>query len=128
MWSGTRSYGKGTVQHVIRIEAGKSILKLTSASYWRPSGKNIHRMRDADESDDWGVFPDEGFEVKMTEEEDIQRRLDRRNRDLYQEDGTPPEALPEGESSEPSVDQQFQRAVEELQQRLNQQDARPRAA
>ena len=40
---GERSYGKGTVQQVIPL-AGKSLLKLTWASFWRPSGKNIHRM------------------------------------------------------------------------------------
>ena len=124
---GTRSYGKGTVQHVIRIEAGKSILKLTSASYWRPSGKNIHRMRDADESDDWGVFPNEDLEVKLTEEQDNQRRVARKNRDLYQDDAVP-KAESDDDSSEPFVDVQLQKAVEELQKQLDQQEARPQAA
>ncbi len=33
--AGERSFGKGTVQNVIPIEAGKSVLKLTIATYWR---------------------------------------------------------------------------------------------
>ncbi len=41
---GQRSYGKGTVQRLMRVESGRSLLKLTSATYWRPSGVNIHRM------------------------------------------------------------------------------------
>ena len=41
---GERSYGKGTVQRLMRVESGRSLLKLTIATYWRPSGKNIHRM------------------------------------------------------------------------------------
>ncbi|MEK6234818.1 MAG: S41 family peptidase, partial [Planctomycetales bacterium] len=40
---GERTWGKGSVQNVIDLEEGKSALKLTTASYWRPSGKNIHR-------------------------------------------------------------------------------------
>ena len=32
---GERSYGKGTVQRLMHIESGRSLLKLTSATYWR---------------------------------------------------------------------------------------------
>ena len=42
---GTRTYGKGTVQNLIPLEGGRSVLKLTTASYWRPSNQNIHRRR-----------------------------------------------------------------------------------
>lgn len=61
---GERSYGKGSVQNVIRMEGGSSALKLTTASYWRPSGKNIHRFPDAKETDEWGVKPnDAGYKL-----------------------------------------------------------------
>ena len=60
---GERSYGKGSVQNIIEMENDTSALKLTTASYWRPSGKNIHRFPDSKESDEWGVKPDPGFEV-----------------------------------------------------------------
>jgi carboxyl-terminal processing protease len=56
---GERSFGKGSVQNVIELENKTSILKLTTASYWRPSGKNIHRLPDSKETDEWGVQPSE---------------------------------------------------------------------
>lgn len=68
---GERTWGKGTVQNITRLEGGRSELKLTVATYWRPSGKNIHRLnedRDS-ESGDWGVRPNHGMEVKMEDEE-----------------------------------------------------------
>jgi len=59
---GERSYGKGSVQNIIKMEGGKSALKLTTASYWRPNGKNIHRFFDSKDTDDWGVRPnDSGY-------------------------------------------------------------------
>lgn len=63
---GERSYGKGSVQNIIEMHQGsdRSALKLTTASYWRPSGKNIHRFPDSKESDDWGVRPnDSGYQM-----------------------------------------------------------------
>ena len=50
---------------IILMENNNSALKLTTASYWRPSGKNIHRFPDAKDTDEWGVKPDEGFEVPI---------------------------------------------------------------
>ena len=66
---GERSYGKGSVQNIIPMEHGASALKLTTASYWRPSGKNIHRFADRKafeaagiDPDEWGVRPnDSGY-------------------------------------------------------------------
>lgn len=82
---GERSYGKGTVQRLMHIESGRSLLKLTSATYWRPSGKNIHRMPDDTEASEWGVTPDDGFAVPMTEEESELWRNYRNRRDLIGE-------------------------------------------
>ena len=62
---GERTWGKGSVQNVIELEGGKSALKLTTASYIRPSGKNIHRFPDSKEGDEWGVMPDAGFELAL---------------------------------------------------------------
>ena len=62
---GERTWGKGSVQNVIELEGGKSALKLTTASYHRPNGKNIHKFPDAKDSDEWGVMPDAGFELKL---------------------------------------------------------------
>lgn len=82
---GERTWGKGSVQNVIELDGGQSALKLTTASYHRPSGKNIHRFPNAKESDEWGVMPDEGYLVKFSTE-DMQKYLDyRRQRDILGE-------------------------------------------
>ena len=60
---GERTWGKGSVQNIIELEDGSSALKLTTASYRRPSGKNIHRFPDAKDTDEWGVMPDLGYEL-----------------------------------------------------------------
>lgn len=79
---GQRSYGKGSVQNILDLEDGNSVLKLTVATYWRPSGKNIHRFKDAKETDEWGVSPDPGLEVKLTPAEHFAWAIARRDRDL----------------------------------------------
>lgn len=78
---GERSYGKGSVQNIIPVESGASALKLTTASYWRPSEKNIHRFPTSKTTDEWGVKPDKGYEVELTDEERAEYYRDRRERD-----------------------------------------------
>ncbi len=63
---GQRSYGKGSVQNIFELDDGNSVLKLTVASYYRPSGENIHRFKNARATDKWGVSPNPGCEVKLT--------------------------------------------------------------
>lgn len=71
---GERTWGKGSVQKVIELEEGKSALKLTTASYFRPSGKNIHRAPGVDESEEWGVKPNPGMTVELSDRQ-VQRLL-----------------------------------------------------
>lgn len=84
---GERSWGKGSVQNVIPLEAGSAALKLTTASYKRPSGKNIHRFPDSKQDDEWGVMPDSGFEVKLDFKEMRELDIYRRDRDVIRQDG-----------------------------------------
>jgi carboxyl-terminal processing protease len=87
---GERSWGKGSVQNVIELENGTSALKLTTASYHRPSGKNIHRFPGMSESEAWGVMPDTGYEVKFTPRETREyMETYRRDRDILSKDGPP---------------------------------------
>jgi carboxyl-terminal processing protease len=65
---GERSFGKGTVQQLVPL-ANNSLLKLTWASFWRPSGVNLHRMRDTPENGSWGVMPDIGLELRLSDED-----------------------------------------------------------
>ena len=61
---GQRTWGKGSVQNVVELEDGHSALKLTTAGYQRPNGKNIHRFYDSKDDDEWGVKPDEDYEIE----------------------------------------------------------------
>ncbi len=79
---GERTWGKGTVQSVIELEGGRSAMRLTTATYWRPSGRNIHRLQRDKDADEWGVTPDEGFEVKFEPKEFVAVLTDRRQRDV----------------------------------------------
>ncbi len=84
---GVRTWGKGTVQNIIEMERGASALKLTTASYWRPSGVNIHRIhkgKEDTEEGDWGVRPNPGFEVPLTPEEFEKVIRRRRAKDINQ--------------------------------------------
>ena len=110
---GQRTWGKGTVQNVIPLERNTTALKLTTASYWRPSGKNIHRGRNATEADDWGVRPTKGFEVILTEDQYRALYEQRRAREVLQEE-VAPKVEPAPEISDP----QMQRAVDHLKQKL----------
>jgi carboxyl-terminal processing protease len=57
---GVTTFGKGSVQSVFPLRERGAALKLTTALYYTPSGRSIHRMlRDtlADEDDDTGDAP-----------------------------------------------------------------------
>ena len=79
---GERSWGKGTVQSVLELEGGRSALRLTTATYWRPSGQNIHRLAKSKETDEWGVTPNEGYEIKYEKEEFVDVVGERRRKDV----------------------------------------------
>jgi carboxyl-terminal processing protease len=79
---GERTWGKGSVQSVMELEEGKSALKLTTAEYFRPSGKSIHRFPDSKNNNQWGVEPDKGFEPRLSDKEIIELNRDRRIRDI----------------------------------------------
>jgi len=66
---GERSYGKGTVQKIFDLPESKASLKLTSERWFTPKEKNIHRSPDMKDTDEWGIHPDAGFDVKLTDEE-----------------------------------------------------------
>ncbi len=115
---GERSYGKGSVQNVIPMENSTSALKLTTASYWRPSGKNIHRFPDSKETDEWGVKPDPGFEVPLKEDERLAYLLSRRDRDIvHGKPGATPEkkaADKKEKDAKPFEDKVLNKALEYL--------------
>ena len=116
---GERSFGKGTVQNVIEMQGGQSALKLTTASYWRPSGQNIHRHKEATDEDSWGVSPNEGMDVPL-EEADQEKVIERmRSRDVVIVGDEPEGPMPPVEEwSVPATDPQIERAVEVLKETI----------
>ena len=61
---GERSYGKGSVQMLFPVAGRTAALKLTTARYYLPSGRCLHRE---ETSTEWGVDPD--FTIEMTPEQ-----------------------------------------------------------
>ncbi|MDA1179283.1 MAG: S41 family peptidase [Planctomycetota bacterium] len=120
---GERSWGKGTIQRIIPLEKGLSALRLTTATYWRPSGRNIHRDPEAkDEELTWGVVPDEGFIVAVTPEVATEIVRARRERDVVRR---PTDSQGAGSSADHRegtgqelADPQLKKAVEYLQSEL----------
>jgi carboxyl-terminal processing protease len=114
---GERSYGKGSVQNIIPMESQTSALKLTTASYWRPSGKNIHRFPDSKETDEWGVKPDPGFEIKLTDEERRAYFEDRRDRDVVHGKG-PASSKPAADDKEKDKEKDKAKAKEPFEDKV----------
>jgi carboxyl-terminal processing protease len=105
---GERTWGKGTVQNVIDLEGGKSAVRLTTSSYWRPSDRNIHRTASAKDTDTWGVMPDEGYELKLTDEE-LAKIIEMRSaKDLYR----PYAKVPDDTKSEPPADKPAEETID----------------
>ncbi|MDB5352488.1 MAG: C-terminal processing peptidase [Planctomycetota bacterium] len=125
---GHRTYGKGSVQNIVPLDDGDSVLKLTVATYWRPSGKNIHRFKNAKEKDEWGVSPDPGYEVNLSDTELETWLYARRDRDLISshnpvkpkigKDGKP-------EPVKPYVDKPLDKALEFVQAQIKGAKAEP---
>lgn len=104
---GERTWGKGTVQNVIPLDDGTSAIKLTTATYWRPSGTNIHRKKDATEQDVWGVVPNSDYQIKLTDEQ-LKKLIDGRD-----------PTKPLDESQLLDLDPQLKKALEALETKLS---------
>lgn len=112
---GERTFGKGSVQKLFTIPGPpRASLKITTETYWRPSGKNIHRdPRKSKETDEWGVKPD--FEVPLTDEERLRWLTHLRGRDYVPgKPGLAPKPPEPKKDDKPFEDKVLQKAIEEL--------------
>lgn len=110
---GMRTYGKGSVQEVIPLDSKSGELKLTVAYYYLPSGRLVHRKKDAT---DWGVEP----QIVVTMDEATQRRvmIDRFEAENFKRPvpkaTTRPTTQQAAAPSTQPVDTQLQRAVDTM--------------
>lgn len=98
---GTKTFGKASVQSVIPLSDGSG-LRLTTAKYYTPSGKNIHRN---DDSKEWGITPD--IEVAVPHEVQIKLRA---QEELVYEKGKKPH--PKATDAERIKDEVLERALQ----------------
>jgi C-terminal peptidase prc len=62
---GERSYGKGSVQNIQPFEKGE--IKLTTATFHSPLDHTLNKASTSGkEEDEWGVRPDEGYNVPLS--------------------------------------------------------------
>jgi carboxyl-terminal processing protease len=110
---GTRSYGKGSVQEVIPLESNGGELKLTVAYYYLPSGRLVHRKKDAT---DWGVDPQIAVPMDVTAEAKLLR--DRADQEMFRRPvakvSSQPVTSPTTAPTTQPLDVQLQRAVDTM--------------
>jgi carboxyl-terminal processing protease len=111
--AGQRTRGKASVQTMTALPARGAFMKLTTAVFLRPSGKNLNRFPDSKPSDDWGVRPDAGLEFRVSPE------MNRQLREWWAAQTLRPggshERLP---LDDPNADPQRQLALQALRARL----------
>jgi len=119
---GTRSFGKGSVQHLIHLTGQNAAVKLTTAYYRLPDGRFIHRTARNAGTSDWGVIPD--VVVPLTDEQEHAVRDARRNLDLAflsAEHGDADSPAPTQARMTLPIDLQLVRALEILADQLDHQ-------
>jgi carboxyl-terminal processing protease len=72
--AGQRTLGKASVQTTKPLRVANLGIKLTSGTFIRPSGKNLHRWPDSGRIDEWGVLPDPKLEFRISADADRQLR------------------------------------------------------
>ena len=120
---GARSFGKGSVQSLLTLDNGNAALKLTTAYYYLPSGKNIMRKKGAAT---WGVEPDPAFDIPLSDDENRQVLINRMKSEIIRRApagaatapsagaGTADNAPPSATRPVEATDRQLQRALEIL--------------
>jgi len=87
---GTRTYGKGSVQEVRELDYNRGTLKYTAAYYCLSSGRNLNHSED---STVWGVDPDPGMVVAVSDEDYVGMMRARREFEIIR-NGAPPPGVP----------------------------------
>jgi len=95
---GERSYGKGSVQNIVDFKPTGGQFKFTTATFWRPNGKNLNRSSTGGtQAEEWGVTPDAGYALKLSIRERNQLTEFRDYQEIIRRAGDPdpnPKAFP----------------------------------
>jgi C-terminal peptidase prc len=112
---GSRSFGKGSVQTINRFEPNQtSVIKLTTATFWRPSGRNLNKSSTpGKDTDEWGVTPNKGFEIKLSKKEEADLFEHLRDAEIIRAG-----PAPKGEVNADFRDRQLDMAVEYLRSQI----------
>ncbi|MDY7107222.1 MAG: S41 family peptidase [Planctomycetota bacterium] len=114
---GTRTFGKASVQEVRTLPYNEGTLKFTTAHYYLPSGRNLNRTPDSSVA--WGVDPDPGFVVPISDEDYLEMFRARREYGVIREPEEPADLCTGADwIREHLLDEQLAAAVEALQSRL----------
>ena len=70
---GERTFGKGSAQHLVRLQTNGAAIKLTTAYYRLPGGRIIHRHPHSASTANWGIRPEVEIRLTQSEQEEIQR-------------------------------------------------------
>ena len=115
---GERSFGKGSVQSVEEFSATGGQMKMTTARYFPPLGRNIDKLstpgRGKDEAEEWGVKPDKGFDVKLSREDSEDLAEHFRDREIIQRKDLPSKE----KDAKPFKDLQLEKALEYIKGQL----------
>jgi carboxyl-terminal processing protease len=118
---GERTFGKGSVQHLIRLMGRSAAVKLTVAYYRLPKGRIIHRRPNHDTQEGWGITPD--VEVPLSDSQRVAIQSARAELDVPTANrtagiGVDPRGLDEADGtpkeSELPVDPQLKEALHQL--------------
>jgi carboxyl-terminal processing protease len=134
------------VQTLFRLAPDqKTAVKLTTQTWWRPNGKNMDKLgAPSQNTDEWGVSPDEGLAVPTTPNEKLRYEVEEMQKvkyvagkpDVVGPNPPPPTPVkpPKGldgkplwDDSKPFEDQPMNRALEYLRKKLSGLGAVPRA-
>lgn len=109
---GERSYGKGSVQNIVTFKPTGGQLKLTTASFWRPSGQNLNKSSTkGTEEDVWGVTPDKGYVLKLSIDERNKLAEFQRDQEIIQRHDAPAKKT---EETKDFKDRQLEMALDYL--------------